>query len=88
MGKIATLRLLEVLAVTIIALGIFVHEAVGLASVGLSVAFFLLVLTRLRKLAKGFATMDVQLIREQHRKIFPMHMLLQLALAVGAIFAL
>lgn len=84
-GAKKTMKLLSFLAAATIAIAVLAFPVVGPISVAMSIGFFLLLQLRLRKILQGLVRMDKELIRKQHKKIFPMHMLLQLLLAVGTI---
>ena len=85
LGSSATIRLLIVLALGMVSLSIVAYETIGLIAVIATVLFSMLVISKLKKIGEGLAKMDIEAIRKQHRKIFPLHMLLQLLLVVGAV---
>jgi geranylgeranylglycerol-phosphate geranylgeranyltransferase len=85
-GTPATIRLLTFMAASMIVISLISIEHAGSVAVALAAVFAMLVIWRLRKLGKVLEKMDANEIRTQHKKIFPLHMLLQLLLAAGAIF--
>ena len=85
LGSAATIRLLIVLALGMISLSLVAYEFVGLVAVIATALFSVLVISKLKKISEGLARMDIEAIRKQHKKIFPLHMLLQLLVAVSAL---
>jgi len=87
-GAKATIRLLVLLATGMIATSLATYESIGPISVALSSLFALLVISRLKKIGDGVARLDAEVIRIQHKRIFPLHMLLQLLLVVSAVIVI
>jgi geranylgeranylglycerol-phosphate geranylgeranyltransferase len=88
LGSAATIRLLIVLALGMVSLSVAAYGFTGLvAVVGISL-FGVLMISKLKKISEGLAKMDIEAIRKQHKKIFPLHMLLQLLLVGSAIIVL
>jgi 4-hydroxybenzoate polyprenyltransferase len=88
MGTGATIRFLTVLAGCIVALSLVAYPFVGAITVAFASIFAALVISKLRKIGEGITRMDTEAIRREHKRIFPMHLLLQLLLGVGAILVL
>jgi geranylgeranylglycerol-phosphate geranylgeranyltransferase len=84
-GAIATIKFLIVLATGMIVISLLAYESIGPISITLATLFALAVISRLKKIGEGLARMDAEAIRKQHKKIFPMHMILQLLLVVTAV---
>jgi 4-hydroxybenzoate polyprenyltransferase len=87
-GAEATIRLLVLLASGMIAVSLFAYESIGPISVVLTSLFALLVISKLKKIGEGLAKLDAEAIRKQHKRIFPLHMVLQLLLVVSAIIVI
>ena len=85
LGTPATMRLLTYMAAGIIVVSLALYVHVGLSAVAFATGFGIIVIWRLRKLGMVLEKMDASEIRAQHKKIFPLHMLLQLLLAAGSI---
>ena len=85
LGTEGTIKILSLLALGAIGLSLIAYEEIGPLSVLMPVMFFFLVIVRLRRIGREVKRMDVDSARREHKKIFPMHMILQLLLAVGAI---
>jgi 4-hydroxybenzoate polyprenyltransferase len=85
LGAKRTIKLLSLMAFSMSSLWIFAYEFVGPISVVLAISFSLLVIVRLRGIGHGIEEMDVEAIRHNHKRIFPMHMVLQLFIVVGAL---
>jgi hypothetical protein len=71
-----------------IAISLVAYEYIGPISVALSSLFALLVVSKLKKIGEGLARLDAEAIRMQHKRIFPLHMVLQLLLVVSAIIVI
>ncbi len=84
MGGVDTMRLLIVLAAGMIALSWMVYGLVNTAAVISSSVFFAFVISRLQKMKQSLKSIDAELARAQHKKIFPLHMVLQAILCAGA----
>jgi len=84
-GGNATVRLLMILAAAMLATSFALYDFVSLTTVVSTSLFALLVLSRLLKMKVDNIDMDV--MRRQHKKLFPLHLLLQSALAVGGVVA-
>ena len=84
-GAKATIEFLIVMASGMIAISLIAYDSIGPISIVLTTMFALVVILRLKKIGEGVARMDAEAIRRQHKKIFPMHMLLQLLIVVSAI---
>jgi geranylgeranylglycerol-phosphate geranylgeranyltransferase len=87
-GAKATIRLLVLLASGMIAISLATYEYIGSVSVALSSLFALLVISKLKKIGEGVVRLDAEAIRIQHKRIFPLHMLLQLLLIVSAVIVI
>ena len=85
LGAKRTIKLLSLMAFSMSSLSIFAYEFVGPISVVLAISFSLIVILRLRGIGHGIEEMDVEAVRHHHKKIFPMHMVLQLFIVVGAL---
>jgi geranylgeranylglycerol-phosphate geranylgeranyltransferase len=88
LGSAATIRLLIVLALGMVSLSVAAYGFMGLVAVAGTTLFGVLVISKLKKIREGLAKMDIEAIRRQHKKIFSLHMLLQLLLVVSAITVL
>jgi geranylgeranylglycerol-phosphate geranylgeranyltransferase len=84
MGGPDTIRLLIALAAAMIALSWTVYGSVNTAVVISSSVFFVFVITRLQKMKRSLESIDAELARAGHKKIFPLHMVLQAILCAGA----
>ncbi len=84
MGGLDTIRLLVVLAAAMIVLSWAVYGFVNTAVVISSSVFFAFVITRLQKMKQSLKSIDAELARAQHKRIFPLHMVLQAMLCAGA----
>lgn len=84
-GPMPTIKFLMATAMGMIAISLFAYESIGPISLALATLFALVVISKLKKIGEGLANMDAEGIRKQHKKIFPMHMLLQLLLVVTAL---
>jgi geranylgeranylglycerol-phosphate geranylgeranyltransferase len=84
MGGVNTIKLLIVLAAAMIALSWMLYGLVNTAVAISSSVFFTLVIGRLLKIKQSLKSIDAELARAQHRKIFPLHMVLQAVLCAGA----
>jgi len=84
MGGINTIRLLIVLAAAMFALSWVVYGLVNTAIVISSSVFAIFVISRLLKIKHSLKNIDMELMRVQHKKIFPLHMVLQAILCAGA----
>lgn len=87
-GAKATIRLLVMLALGMIAISVVAYESIGPISVAATSFFSLLVISRLKEIGEGLARLDAEAIRMQHKRIFPLHMVLQLLLVVSAILVI
>ena len=85
LGTPATIRLLTCMVASMIVISLISIEHTGSVAVAFVAVFAMLVIWRLRKLGKVLEKMDANEIRTQHKKIFPLHMVLQLLLAASAI---
>jgi geranylgeranylglycerol-phosphate geranylgeranyltransferase len=85
LGSESTMRLLILLAVSMIALSAISYGLIGPFAVTAASLFSLFVISKLRKIEKGFAEMDTEAVRLQHKKLFPMHVVLQMMLAVSIV---
>jgi 4-hydroxybenzoate polyprenyltransferase len=88
LGTGGTIKVLCLLAFGAIVLSLIAYEMVGPLSVFMAASFFLLVIMRLRRIGREVESLNVDAARREHKKIFPMHMVLQLLLAVGAVMVL
>lgn len=84
-GGNATVRLLMILAAAMLATSCALYNLVSLTTVVSTSLFALLVLSRLLKMKVD--NIDMEVMRRQHKKLFPLHLLLQSALAVGGVVA-
>jgi geranylgeranylglycerol-phosphate geranylgeranyltransferase len=84
MGGLSTTKLLIALAVAMIALSFFVYGTVSTAVVVSSGVFFGFVVITLHRMKQSLKSMDSELARAEHKKIFPLHMVLQAILCAGA----
>jgi geranylgeranylglycerol-phosphate geranylgeranyltransferase len=84
MGGVDTIRLLIALAAAMIALSWMVYGLVNAAVIISSSVFFAFVISRLQQIKQSLKSIDAELARAQHRKIFPLHMVLQAILCAGA----
>ena len=84
MGGLDTIRLLIVLAAAMIALSWTVYGIVNTAVVISSSVFFAFVITKLQKMKQNLKSINAELARAGHKKIFPLHMVLQAILCAGA----
>ena len=84
MGGLYTIRLLIALAAAMIALSFIVYGAVNTAVVISSGIFFAFVVVTLLRMKQNLKSMDSELARARHKKIFPLHMVLQAILCAGA----
>jgi 4-hydroxybenzoate polyprenyltransferase len=85
MGALPTIKLLQVLALAAVGLSLVLYSTIGIILVLFVGLFAAIVISRLQKIGKGIERMDTEAIRTQHKKIFPLHMLLQLLLAAGVL---
>lgn len=85
MGALPTIKMLQALAIAAAGLSLVLYLTIGIILVMLVGLFAAIVISRLQKIVKGIERMDVEAIRTQHKKIFPLHMLLQVLLAVGVL---
>ncbi|MEM3161172.1 MAG: UbiA family prenyltransferase [Nitrososphaera sp.] len=87
-GGVKTIQILMILLVAIpilswttliigVGVGIFTAVATSIVSA--------LALYRMKKMREGLVTMDMDFMRKQHKKWFPLHMVLQSSLVLGAI---
>jgi hypothetical protein len=76
--------LLIALTAAMIALSWTVYGSVNTAVVISSSVFFVFVITRLQKMKRSLESIDAELARAGHKKIFPLHMVLQAILCAGA----
>lgn len=58
---------------------------IGLASAIITSSFSAFIITRMAKTLTGLE--DMEYMRKQHKKLFPLHMVLQLALVIGVLLA-
>ena len=82
-GNNATIKFLILLAFGMVALSLVASASIGLVAVIVSTAFTVIVISKLKKMGQGLQSMDAAAFRLQHKKIFPLHMLLQLSLAAS-----
>ncbi len=85
LGGSNTIRLLISLAVGMIGISWILYGHVSIVTLVSATLFALLLLTRLAKIRNGLKNIDSEAMRRQHRKIFPLHIVLQSILAAGAI---
>jgi 4-hydroxybenzoate polyprenyltransferase len=85
LGTRDTIKVLSMLSLGAVVLSLIVYGIIGPLSVFMAAMFFLLVIVRLRRIGHEVERMNVDAARREHKKIFPMHMVLQLLLAVGAV---
>jgi 4-hydroxybenzoate polyprenyltransferase len=86
-GPAKTISSLLVLASAMVAISLIMYLFVGAFFAGMTTAFALVVISSLTKIAAGHARMDVEAVRKQHKRIFPLHIILQLLLASSAVFS-
>jgi geranylgeranylglycerol-phosphate geranylgeranyltransferase len=85
LGASATIKILSLLALGTMLLSVTAYEVVGALYAFMTATFFLLVIARLRRIGHEVTRMDADAARREHKKVFPMHVVLQLLLALGAI---
>lgn len=64
---------------------LYALDGIGLASAVLTSSFSAFTITRMTKTLTGLE--DTEFMRKQHKKLFPLHMVLQLTLVVGVLLA-
>jgi len=87
-GENSTIRLLLILAAAMPVFSWGLYGVVSTIMALLTSLFALFVLTGLLKIKDGLRNFDVEAMRRQHKKLFPLHVVLQLFVAVGAVFPL
>ncbi|MGH9992054.1 MAG: UbiA prenyltransferase family protein, partial [Nitrososphaera sp.] len=86
-GSNSAIRLLLVLSAAMPAVSWGLYGAVSTVTVVLTSIFALIVLTGLLKIKGGLKKIDTEAMRRQHKKLFPLHVVLQTFVAAGAAFA-
>lgn len=84
MGGTGAIKLLIILAGAMFALSLVLYGNVNPIVLISSSAFALFVISRLLRMKQSLKNMDMELMRAQHKKIFPLHMVLQAILCAGA----
>lgn len=88
MGGENTIKLLMVLLSTMGGLSWTIYVLIDGVSLSTSIAITIitaLALLRMTKMKKGIVTMDADYMRRQHKKWFPLHMIMQSSFVVGAL---
>jgi 4-hydroxybenzoate polyprenyltransferase len=88
MGGERTVKMLMVLLMSMPAISWMLHiltDGVGITTAAAISVIAILALTRMTKMQHGLKTMDADYMRRQHKKWFPLHMVLQTSLAVGVL---
>ena len=88
MGGERTVKMLMVLLMSMPAISWVLYiltDGVGITTAAAISVIAILALTRMTKMQKGLKTMDEDYMRRQHKKWFPLHMVLQTSLAVGVL---
>jgi 4-hydroxybenzoate polyprenyltransferase len=88
MGGEKTVRLLMALLLAMCALSWMMYGLLDGASLSTSVAISIitvLALLRMTKMQKGLSTMDAEYMRRQHKKWFPLHMVMQSSFVIAAL---
>ncbi|WP_337861635.1 UbiA family prenyltransferase [Nitrososphaera sp.] len=85
-GRINTVKMAMVLITSMAATSwlTFALGGTGLLTAVLVSAFAAIVFTRMTKMLKGLD--DMEFMRRQHKKLFPLHLILQSSVAAGAVF--
>jgi 4-hydroxybenzoate polyprenyltransferase len=86
LGGGRTIKLLIIQATSMMAISWILYwpvTGIGITTVVATSLFALLVITRLRKILHGLRNADMESMRKQHKKLFPLHMVLQSILATG-----
>lgn len=83
MGKATTIKFLTVLAALMIIISWTLYGTLSPLTLAFTTFFAVVLTIRLQKMKDGLKKINMQLMREQHRKIFPMHVILQMILAIG-----
>lgn len=65
---------------------LYASGGIGVASAVITSAFSAFIITRMAKTLTGLE--DMEFMRKQHKKLFPLHMVLQLVLVVGVLLTL
>ena len=88
MGGERTVKMLMVLLMSMPAISWMLYiltDGVGITTAAAISVIAILALTRMTKMQHGLKTMDADYMRRQHKKWFPLHMVLQTSLAVGVL---
>jgi 4-hydroxybenzoate polyprenyltransferase len=88
MGGEKTVRMLMVMLAGMSAISWTLYalwDSPGIVTAAAVSAITALALMRMSKVQKGLKTLDAEYLRRQHKKWFPLHMVLQTSLAVGAL---
>ena len=88
MGGERTVKMLMVLLMSMPAISWVLYiltDGVGITTAAAISVIAILALTRMTKMQHGLKTMDADYMRRQHKKWFPLHMVLQTSLAVGVL---
>ena len=88
MGGEKTVKMLMVMLASMSAISWTLYAMGSGPGIGTAIAvsaITVLALTRMSKVQKGLRTMDAEYLRRQHKKWFPLHMVLQASLAVGVL---
>lgn len=88
MGGENTVKMLMVLLIGMSAVSWTIYALVDGASISTSVAISVitfLALFRMTKMKEGLATRDADYMRKQHKKWFPLHMVMQSSFVIGAL---
>ena len=86
MGGERTVKMLMVLLMSMPAISWALYlwaDGTGITTAAAISVIAILALTRMTKMQHGLKTMDADYMRKQHKKWFPLHMVLQASLVVG-----
>lgn len=86
-GKVKAVKMGVIIAVGMAGASwiLYASDGIGLASAIITSSFSTFIITRMAKTLTGLD--DMEFMRKQHKKLFPLHMVLQLALASGILLA-
>jgi 4-hydroxybenzoate polyprenyltransferase len=89
LGGDRTIKLLIIQAVSMVAVScaLLLTAGIGTAAAVATSLFALLVISRLAKIRQGLRNADMEAMRRQHKKLFPLHIVLQSILAAGPLLA-